>query len=941
MNSAEPLNPKDKAMLQMVYDLMTQKGGWPTFTAVDLKADRELRIEDAQAALVAVPPIYMLRPWHVFGFNDNDEVRLTLRGVAECDGGMDDLDRLATFMKWIVDLEGKDTGSADEQLIARSTDFAEQCGLSLEAPVDTDSAWAGTRPADAETSAVPDEVPESGESPSSPAEDAAAALPLPPDVGAARSQMTRLRLLAEMLPGFFNGATSSAERPWEWQYSIDRKRVRPYRRLEGVDGLLDYVDGQEQRRLDAMANAARTSPVARWQVAPSRSVWETTISEVEGPTGGAGREPDAPLTLLREEIADASADLLQDGHFDDAIFAALRRVEHEIQQRTGSSAIGDGLVKHAFEGSPPRIKVSDRPRDAERMVQLFGGAIGLLKGDRSHKDKPLLPCTSRRECIRTLAHASSLLDLLDRDVARAPVVHGYEHQRNALTLWVERAGADVEVWLDGNARLSKTSFRPGSLVVDAGGVPPGEHRVHLVEGTRQGPEHEVWLVTDPERTSWRRVIEVNVALYSDAEAKHQIEVPGVRLSVREGEVETEQIVPTMDVYEVGHYLEMGFDASHAPLGPTWARDPATGTMTQLWGSSMVFNGQPLAPAHSEKLMKISLQPSAIRARRGDRVPIEVLGHFTDGTATWTRRVEHPAVTVEDQRVIRYNDGVLTADTAGTTRLRCLHEGCFAVAAVEVASHPRGTTTAYLSGLPPVGGVAWTQSGLVVSSRQNELWRVNRSGRYELLATVPRSDPDLGTDTIASRADGELAVRLRGRREILVLHVGDDYASSHVLDPKVEGTPMAQAWDGDDVLVAMDSGEIVHVNPTGNTTTIGKVEGTPIGIARALGAYLVLATFQLDPDTPPASRLWRILVDQPGEVIDLLEGHVATDMSAVWSDDDGIVLAQFHGGCLLRFVDDQFAPMVSGLSNPVQVTRSDTGDYFVAELGAGAVCRVMG
>ncbi|MFD8761369.1 TIGR02391 family protein [Streptomyces mirabilis] len=34
--------------------------------------------------------------------------------------------------------------------------------------------------------------------------------------------------------------------------------------------------------------------------------------------------------------------------FDDAIFAAFRRLEHEVQQRTGSPAIGTELVTTAF-----------------------------------------------------------------------------------------------------------------------------------------------------------------------------------------------------------------------------------------------------------------------------------------------------------------------------------------------------------------------------------------------------------------------------------------------------------------------------------------------------------------------------------------------------------------------------------------------------------------
>ena len=55
MNDAAALSASDRALVQVVYDLMCQKGSWPMFTAVDLHTDREIGIEDAQSALAALP----------------------------------------------------------------------------------------------------------------------------------------------------------------------------------------------------------------------------------------------------------------------------------------------------------------------------------------------------------------------------------------------------------------------------------------------------------------------------------------------------------------------------------------------------------------------------------------------------------------------------------------------------------------------------------------------------------------------------------------------------------------------------------------------------------------------------------------------------------------------------------------------------------------------
>lgn len=101
------VNATDQGLLQLIYDLMSQRGAWPTFTAVDLRADRDLGVEDAQAALLAIPEGYIAKPWQAHGFSDSDAVRLTLRGVTMCAGGRQDLDLLAQFVAWVVKVESK------------------------------------------------------------------------------------------------------------------------------------------------------------------------------------------------------------------------------------------------------------------------------------------------------------------------------------------------------------------------------------------------------------------------------------------------------------------------------------------------------------------------------------------------------------------------------------------------------------------------------------------------------------------------------------------------------------------------------------------------------------------------------------------------------------------------------------------------------------------
>lgn len=801
VGTQDDLTSTDRRLLQMIYDLMNQRGSWPTFTAVDLRMDRDLGIEDTQASLLAIPVRYLRRPWQVHGFNDNDEVRLTLRGVASCQGGDQDVATLARFVSWLTELER--TGNTDESAppVATSSDFARHLGLTIvPAPPEHEDA-----------------EPVQGYFPDS-EEDS-----VPETVSAARQLLARVKLLAELIPHFFTQAVSNQDSPWIWEYQLDRRRVRPYRRVNGPEQLIEFTEADERSR--------RLASTALISGGLDLSTYGRPAEDTSFGFRGESTELDILMTMLRAEISEATIDLIRSDLFDEAIFAAFRRVEDELQRRTASNAIGDTLIQHAFKNSNQPVRISMRERDTDRMAALLGGAIGLLKGDRSHKDRPTLPCRSRRECIRLLAHASSLLDLLDRDVDRAPDLRGYEHSGTTLTLWVDRASADTNAWLDDDTVLTKIAYRPGSLTLDVSGVSPGGHQIHLSDGTRQGPAREVWLTSVPETSNWYRVIEVNIPLYRDAEGNYPLDAAvGLRLAVREAGVESERIVPTRESYEVGHYVQFHYAESLPAVPEAWVRQGEFDTY-RVWNSSALFDGQPVAPAHSERLMRISIQPSRILARHCDRSPLRVLGHYTDGTATWSKPMTVPDVTVEDSNVAFYKSGTIFAKAHGTTVLRARHESLYAEAVIDVAAHPRYTVSAVMTALPSVSGVAWTPRGLIVSTREQNLWLIDLEGRFQLAARVPLTRGALGTDTVSARAeDGELAVRLVGDPRVLVLHASDEYNSSHWVNPPRPGeTVMACAWDAGQLLLGTSGGSVLRVASSGKYENVSTFDGSVLSL----------------------------------------------------------------------------------------------------------------
>ncbi|MEU0254746.1 TIGR02391 family protein [Streptomyces sp. NPDC006184] len=923
------LDAGTRELLQAVYALMKQRGDWPTFTAVDLWVDRHLGIEDTQAALLAVPDAFLFRPWQAHGFSSNDPVRLTLRGITACDDGPEDLQLLERFVAWTVDLERSDTSPAETPLIANSKAFAEHEGLPIGSPDDI------SEPPTAGTSTASDAAAIASSQASPDMEEKA----IGAEVDAAQGRVARLRVLVDLLPGFWTGSGWASKSPWLWHLTVDRPRLRPYRHVHGVDGLLEYAETTERERTAAASAMLHrlndTQPSDHTDMPAGFSEEQTTPVQ--------DHSLDVLLSLLREEIVDSCQAPLRADLYDEAVFAAFRRLEDEVQQRSGSSAIGDMLIKPAFKEKQNPIRISDRDGDMDRMVQLFAGAIGLFKGDRSHKDRPSLPCVSRRECLRILAHASSLLDLLDRDLDRAPAVRGYQYDQGDLTLWVERAGAQAQVWLDETVPLTTRSFQPGTLVVDVSAVSPGEHRVHLVDGTRHGPAHPVWLVRDPQRSTWYRITEVGVPLYKDALGQQLLDVSGVRLEVLEGGVASQRVAPTRETYQVGHYVEWHSSHSRVQGGPAWARDRDGGPLRPLGDTSYLLDGQPSAAVHEERLMRISIEPGMLRLRRGEAVPLRVLGHYTDGTATWTGPLNSPQVVSTDEKIAFFKNNVVRAKHPGIATLRCQHDGCYAEALVNVAAHPRWTVTELLTGLPPVSGIACTPKGLVVSTRGRHIWRVDASdGAYRMVTAVPPvSAHDQGTDTIAARDDGELAVRLLGDRRILVLHHSDDYQSSEIVTPEAEGVPMAFAWDSEALLIAMHDGALYRVDIDGTATEITRVQGTPVGMATDADSVHVLCAPSPGPATgDDYNRLWSIPLTDANATIDLLQDHKLAGLNGITLTGSSILLSDFNGGRLLSLRNNRIREVAAGLTNPSQLATTATGDTYLADFGAGAIHRLL-
>jgi len=177
-----------------------------------------------------------------------------------------------------------------------------------------------------------------------------------------------------------------------------------------------------------------------------------------------------------------------------------------------------------------------------------------------------------------LAHASALLDLLDRGVEQAPSVEGCQQREDILELSVQRAGPAVQVWLDDRQCLIR-SRAAATLTVDIDGASTGFHDLYLVDGTRQGPAVPIFVSRELGTDNWHRVDEVGIRLFRNESGDPHQDVQGVRLHSLESGLRSDRIFATTEQFQVGDYVRWEWGTQS--IGPVWASQSGSSKLLQL------------------------------------------------------------------------------------------------------------------------------------------------------------------------------------------------------------------------------------------------------------------------------------------------------------------------------------------------------------------------
>ena len=117
---------------------------------------------------------------------------------------------------------------------------------------------------------------------------------------------------------------------------------------------------------------------------------------------------------LHQEIARAASKLYRDGHYANAVEAAVKALNGLVRLRSGLEVDGITLMERAFSPSNPILKFNDLSDQSDRdeqkgFMMMFSGAVAGLRNPRAHgfiHDDP-------ERALEFIAYVSLLAKLLD------------------------------------------------------------------------------------------------------------------------------------------------------------------------------------------------------------------------------------------------------------------------------------------------------------------------------------------------------------------------------------------------------------------------------------------------------------------------------------------------------------------------------------------------
>ncbi len=561
------------------------------------------------------------------------------------------------------------------------------------------------------------------------------------------------------------------------------------------------------------------------------------------------------------------------------------------------------------------------------------------KGDRSHKEKPAIPCPSGETCLRALSLASYLLDLMDLDENAAPQIRGVRADGGtAVELETLRASSATEVFIDGS-RVAVTS-RDGDVLRVELSSQSGTSDIFLVDGRRRSPAVRFTRQKHAEMDSFHVVEGVGLSVYDAATAGAMRAHKAVRLRSYEGGRSFIRYFPAGRSFAVDEYVAWNWRMSD--VSPESWIDGSSSTRKYAWTSSAFFTGPRLAARGTPALVAIELRPREVRLRPGERAPVRVFATFCDGPARWKKDISDQAVFESlDPDILLVTGGpALHAKKGGKTQLRARFAGHFSSAPVTVAALPQGTVVEWLGGYQRTVGLMDHRDGFLITLQSDYLLAVRPSMNVEPAAyfDIPETVPS-GIDVFAANPHGDLYARTLWHREVVELPHASGFSKSARIATADEGTAvMALAWSSqlDGLLIGDSAGRIQLWRRGGETETWVVLPFVLVALYPTAEALYFL---------PGGGRIRGYgRIDWADRTVQIISppGSASLFGAALLPREHDILLANASDGRVYSIgkAGARVSVFAEGFTGPLALALDKHGSVFVANFGGDSISRVL-
>lgn len=605
---------------------------------------------------------------------------------------------------------------------------------------------------------------------------------------------------------------------------------------------------------------------------------------------------------INPEIRAVSEDIAKKNKFDTAILEAFRLIEGEIKERISSKSIGTNLINEAFDGSSPKINITDDTKNNEGIKNLFLGAMGFVRNDRAHKKKPLLPCQSMEICLHYLSFASFLLYLLGKDKNILPQISGIRLFGTPQQPSVEIRGINFTA---GNRILANNDelkiLRSSQTEIEV--QPPPNFNGELVIISGENKSNSIVCdvsALEQKSDNTYEILSSDIPLYEDESCTKLIKgVVGILMQSTENTLQFQRISPTKPgIYESGMFINYDSFISDS-VDETWYRHPVTGSTKYAWLGSLIMMPTIIGKVGEKQVINISIKPDTVKIQPKEIRALRVIAALKDDKIRFEKdiSIEVKEWKSSNESVAFVKNGAIHSKKVGKAKIECQHKGFLSSVDVLVENYAKGDIVTYFQGIKNIQQIAFDpDDNLFICNQSPYVYKVSNQGKVSEIVRIPFKETEVvGIDCIMVDKHFNLYVNDVTHTKCLKFPWnGEDFDTPIKIATSVQGTPKSISVDeNNNVFVAVMLDQIVRVKPDGSEFSFP---------TRDMAIYLAIDSEGFIY-VPSAKNHSIDVYSQNGQLVrSIIHGIVETPVGIVIDNKDNIYLLLHESGRLIKIIN---------------------------------------